>query len=120
MSFIGNLLWILLGGFILALAWLIAGLICCITIVGIPLGLQCFKFAQLSLAPFGREVVATRVGTMSVLGNVIWIIFLGLELALLSVSIGLVFFITIVGIPFGIQYFKLARLALLPFGSKVL
>lgn len=119
MNLIGNILWFILGGFILALAWALAGLICCLTIIGIPLGLQCFKFAELSLAPFGKNIIARRTGAMSLLGNIIWIIFLGLELALLAVGMGLVFFVTIIGIPFGIQYFKFARLALLPFGSQV-
>lgn len=119
MSFIGNVLWFVLGGFILALFWFLAGLICCLTVIGIPLGLQCFKFAGLALWPFGRQIVYGQTGAVSLLANVLWIIFLGIELAVAAALMGLLFCLTIIGIPFGLQYFKFARLALMPFGAYV-
>lgn len=102
----------------MGMSWLIAGILWCITIVGIPIGLQCFKFASLSFFPFGKEVVYGG-GAGSVLLNILWIIFSGLPLALEAVVIGVIFSITIVGIPFGLQCFKIAKLALMPFGSSV-
>ena len=100
------------------ISWLFAGVLWCITIVGIPVGLQCFKFASLSFFPFGKEVKYGG-GAGSLLLNIIWIIVSGLPLALESVLIGAVLCATIIGIPFGIQQFKLAKLALMPFGSEV-
>lgn len=119
MRTIGNLIWFILGGFVLGTLWLIAGLLCCLTIIGIPLGLQCYKFAQLIFWPFGRQVDFSRMGAVSLLGNVLWLLFLGQELALIAAILGLAFCVTIVGIPFGLQYFKFAKLALLPFGARI-
>ena len=118
MGCLGNLLWFIFGGFIMGMSWFIAGIVWCITIVGIPIGLQCFKFASLSFFPFGKEVVYGG-GAESVLLNILWIIFSGLPLAIEAVVIGVIFSITIVGIPFGLQCFKIAKLALMPFGSSV-
>lgn len=121
MSLLGNLVWILFGGLILSAAYLLLGIIYCITIVGIPVGVQLFKMASLALWPFGREV-RDREGSMGCwsLGlNILWIVFGGIEMALSHAVIGLMFCITIVGIPFGIQHFKLALLALTPFGKVI-
>ena len=121
MSFFGNLVWIIFGGLILSAAYLLLGIIYCITIVGIPVGVQLFKMASLALWPFGREV-KDREGSMGCwsLGlNILWIVFGGIEMALSHVVIGLMFCITIVGIPFGLQHFKLALLALTPFGKVI-
>ncbi|MCR4567685.1 MAG: YccF domain-containing protein [Pseudobutyrivibrio sp.] len=118
MNFIGNLIWIIFGGLFSAIGWWIAGVFWCITIVGIPVGIQCFKLSSISLNPFGKEIVGDS-SAVSFLINIIWIIVSGLELALANAVIGLVFCITIVGIPFGLQFFKIARLALAPFGAKV-
>jgi uncharacterized membrane protein YccF (DUF307 family) len=119
MKTIGNLLWLVLGGILLALGWALAGMLCCLTIVGIPLGLQCFKFAELALWPFGRQIDYSRIGAVSLLANIIWIIFCGLELALTAAVLGLALCVTIIGIPFGLQYFKFAKLALMPFGAHI-
>lgn len=119
MRLIGNVLWFLLGGFLLAALWALAGLVCCLTIIGIPLGVQCFKFAGLALWPFGSEIIQGRTGAVSLLANILWLLFFGLELALFSAALGLLFCLTILGIPFGLQYFKFARLALMPFGARV-
>jgi len=119
MRFIGNILWFIFGGIILAVLWFLAGLLCCITIIGIPIGLQCFKFASLMLWPFGRDIDFSRAGVGSFLLNILWILLLGWELALAAVMIGIVYSITIIGIPFGLQAFKFAKLALMPFGAKI-
>ena len=116
MSIIGNIIWVLFGGLIMAFGWLIVGLICCITIIGIPIGLQAFKLAGLAIWPFGREVVYGG-GAGSFILNIIWIIFGGLLLALSHLLLGVLFCVTIIGIPFGLQHFKLAKLALMPFGA---
>ena len=119
MTFLGNILWFIFGGFISGLLWLVSGLLWCITIIGIPWGLQCFKFAALAFAPFGREVQYST-GTGSFLLNVLWIILTGVPMAIEHTVTGLVLCVTIIGIPFGLQHFKIAKLALMPFGSRVL
>ena len=118
MGFLGNILWFILGGFLSGLAWIIAGLLWCITIVDIPIGIQCFKLSGLSFFPFGKEV-RNDGGTVSFIVNILWIIFSGLELAIGNLIIGCLLCITIVGIPFGLQFFKIAKLALMPFGAVV-
>ncbi len=118
LSFAGNLLWLLCGGLISTLCWLIAGLLWCLTVVGVPIGLQCFKFANLSLSPFGKEV-AYEGGAVSFLVNVVWLFFSGIELALIHLILGLLLSVTIVGIPFGRQFFKFAKLSLAPFGARI-
>ena len=117
MKIIGNILWLLLCGLILALLWLVAGVLWCITIVGIPVGVQCFKFAGLSLWPFGRDIEYSP-GVVSMLLNILWIVFGGLEICMTALVIGLVMCVTVVGIPFGLQCFKIAKLALMPFGAR--
>lgn len=119
MSILGNIIWILFGGLLAALGWFFAGILCCITVVGIPFGFQCFKIGGLVLMPFGRNVSSGHFGAMGLLGNILWIIFLGWELAIGHLIIGLLFCITIIGIPFGLQHFKLAQLALVPFGARI-
>lgn len=119
MHLLGNLIWIVLGGLVSAILWFTAGLLCCITFVGIPFGIQCFKMASFVLWPFGRDVDAGGFGLGGFLGNILWILILGWELAVTHLVIGLVFCITIIGIPFGKQHFKLAKLSLIPFGAKI-
>ena len=118
MRILGNILWIVLGGWISALGWVLAGCMWCITIIGIPVGLQCFKLASLSLNPFGKEVVNDG-GSVYFLCNIIWFLTTGLELAALNFVLGCLMCITIVGIPFGKQFFKIAALSLAPFGCNV-
>ena len=121
MNFIGNLIWIILGGLLISAYYALMGLVFCITIIGIPFGLQLFKMAGFALLPFGRNVVPGRSdgGCLYILMNVIWIIFGGIEIALMHLGLGLCFCITIIGIPFGIQNFKMALLALVPFGKEI-
>ena len=102
----------------MGLGWTLAGALWCITIVGIPIGTQCFKFAKLAFFPMGKEVIYGG-GVGSLLLNILWLIFSGVPLALQAVLNGALFCITIVGIPFGMQCFKMAKLALMPFGSQV-
>ena len=118
MSILGNILWFVFGGAISGLSWCLAGVLWCISIVGIPVGLQCFKIAGLTFFPFGKEVIYGG-GAGSLLLNVFWIILSGLPLALEHLVFGAILCVTIVGIPFGLQQFKLAKLALMPFGASV-
>ena len=118
MRLIGNILWFIFGGFFSGLSWLIAGLLWCITIIGIPYGRQCFKFASLSFSPFGKDVEYGG-GVPSALANIIWVIVSGIWMALENFFIGLIWCITVVGIPFGKQFFKIAKLSLMPFGAQI-
>ena len=117
MSCLGNLIWILFGGFFTALYWFFAGILLSITIIGIPLGKQCFKAARLTLAPFGKTVV-THFDKHPI-ANIIWVIFAGWELAAGYLFASLLCCVTVVGIPFGLQGFKLMTLAFCPFGAEV-
>lgn len=118
MRFIGNLFWLLIEGLALSLCWLIAGLVMCVTVIGIPLGIQCFKIAGFVLFPFGKQINYGG-GAGKFLLNLLWIVLCGWELAIASVVMGIIWCVTIVGIPFGIQSFKLAKLAFMPFGAKI-
>lgn len=118
MGCLGNVLWFIFGGLVSGLSWCLIGCLWCITIVGIPVGIQCFKFAGLSFFPFGKEVEYGG-GAGSLLVNIIWIVVSGLPLAIEHAVIGCVLCVTIIGIPFGLQYFKIAKLALMPFGARV-
>jgi uncharacterized membrane protein YccF (DUF307 family) len=119
MSVIGNILWIFLGGGILLfLEYLFGGVILCITIIGIPFGIQCIKLCGLALLPFGKKIKTTETGhgIISTFLNVIWIVFAGLAISLTHVIFGLLCAVTIIGLPFAKQHLKLASLALTPFG----
>ncbi|MGF2062682.1 YccF domain-containing protein [Enterococcus casseliflavus] len=118
MNFLGNVIWFVFGGLIGAISWFLAGCLWCITIIGIPIGLQCFKFATLSLAPFGKDIVY-RGGGVSVILNILWLIFSGIPLALGHLASAVILAITIIGIPFAVQSLKMARLALMPFGAEI-
>lgn len=121
MKFLGNILWFVFGGFIVSLYYFVVGLLFCITIVGIPFGLQLMKMARFALWPFGHEVQSDTNdgGCLSIIMNVIWIIVGGVEIAMIHLTFGAFLCITIIGIPFGIQHFKMALLALIPFGKKI-
>jgi uncharacterized membrane protein YccF (DUF307 family) len=121
MSIILNILWFILGGFLISLVYILGGILLCLTIIGIPFGIQCFKLSVLGMAPFGREIRETEPpgGCLSVIMNVIWIILPGLELALIHLFLAALFAITIIGLPFAAQHLKMTRLAILPFGFRV-
>ena len=121
MSILGNLVWFILGGFILGLVYMFVGLLFCITVVGIPFGYQLIKIGMLAMFPFGQEpqFPPISMGCLSLVFNVVWIVFGGIELVIAHLVLGAIFCVTIIGIPFGMQHFKLAKLALLPFGQDV-
>ncbi len=121
MKTIGNILWLILAGIWLAIGYTIAGLLMCITIIGIPFGIQAFKLAGFVLWPFGRTVVTKpeALGVLDIIFNVLWLLIVGWELFLASLVAGALLCITIIGIPFGIQAFKLSVLALWPFGRTI-
>ncbi len=122
MNLIGNILWIFLGGgIILFIEYIIGGFCLCLTIIGIPFGIQKFKLAILALAPFGQHVIETESanGCLAVVLNIIWIFTGGIWIALTHVIFALLFTIIIIGIPFARQHMKLASLALTPFGKTL-
>jgi len=121
MNTLGNILWLILGGLITAVLYFIAGLILCITIIGIPFGVQLMKFGAFSLMPFGHDVqFRENAGCLAIGFNVIWILGGWWEIALVHAAFGLLCCITIIGIPFGVQHFKIAVFSLMPFGRTII
>ena len=122
MNLLGNLLWLLFGGFFAALGYFFGGIMLCLSVVGIPWGLQCFQLAGLVLVLFGRQVVSNtaNTGCLSSLVNIIWLLCGGLYTALVHVVFGLLLAITIIGIPFARQHFKLVEVSMMPFGKTIL
>ena len=118
MRVLGNILWIILGGLAIAIGWALVGLILCISIIGVPLGIQAFKMAGLTLTPFGKTVQYDG-GVGSALANILWVVLVGWWMALGYLGAGALNCITIIGIPFGLQSFKMAKLALWPFGAEI-
>jgi uncharacterized membrane protein YccF (DUF307 family) len=120
LRFLGNLLWLIAGGVLIGLGYLLGGVLLCLTLIGIPFGLQAIKLGLASFAPFGREVVAqpTAGSALTVVFNVLWVVLLGWMLALVHLVLGLALLLTLIGIPFGLQHFKLLPLALVPFGRE--
>ena len=120
MKFLGNIIWLIFGGLITAIEYVIASLGMMITIIGIPFGLQTMKLGILALWPFGSKVIDTgSSGCLSVCMNVLWIILGGIWICLTHLFFGILLWITIIGIPFGNQHFKMAKLALTPFGKEI-
>jgi len=122
MKLLGNIIWLVFGGILISVEYLIASILLMLTIIGIPFGLQTLKLAVLALWPFGTE---TRLkpgnpGCFSTLMNVIWILIGGIWISLTHLVFGILFAITIIGLPFALQHFKLAGLALTPFGREVI
>ncbi len=121
MKFLGNILWLVFGGLLVSLYYFVIGVLFCITIIGIPFGLQLIKLAGFALWPFGRDIQSDTNdgGCLSIVMNVIWILLGGIEITMLHLGFGVILCITIIGIPFGLQHFKMALLALIPFGKKI-
>ncbi len=121
MKTLGNLIWLLFGGLWVAIEYFIASILLMITIIGIPFGFQTLKLASLALWPFDRDVVPSHHGTgcLSTLMNIIWLFIGGIWIALTHVLFGVLLAITIIGIPFAMQHFKLASVALTPFGREI-
>lgn len=122
MRLLGNILWLIFGGFATALEYAISGLVLCISIVGIPFGLQCFKLAALMLFPFGRRIRSSGEvpGCLSLPFNIVWIIFSGFWIAITHLFFGILLAITIIGLPFAKQHFKFMRLSFAPFGKDII
>lgn len=121
MNVIGNLIWLVFGGFWAALGYLFGGLVLCITVVGIPFGLQCFKLAGLVLWPFGKKVVNTgsSSGCLGLLCNIIWLLCGGLYTAVVHLVFAFLLAITVIGIPFALQHLKLVEISMMPFGKEI-
>ena len=121
MKVLGNILWLILGGFLIGLEYLVASILLIVTIIGIPFGLQTLKLASLAFWPFGREGITIEgsSGCISLLMNILWILLGGIWIAATHLVLALLFFITIIGFPFAIQHVKLATVALVPFGQEV-
>ena len=128
MRAIGNFLWFILGGVLMGLGWWLVGLLCIVTIVGIPWGKACFVIGQFTFFPFGQEAISRKelsnqddigTGTMGLLGNILWFVCAGIWLAIGHVVSAFACAITIIGIPFAIQHLKLAGIALAPIGKTI-
>ncbi len=121
MKFLGNILWLILGGLLIALIYFAVGLLMCITIIGIPFGLQLFKLGRYALWPFGYEIVngPGEPGCLSTVMNLIWILFGWWEIALIHLAFGVILCITIIGIPFGLRHFRMAIGSIFPFGKTI-
>lgn len=121
MKTLGNIIWFVFGGFMIALEYFISGFLLMITIIGIPFGLQTMKLGVLALWPFGQQVVEKEntSGCINLIMNIIWIFIGGFWIALTHLLFGIIFCITIIGIPFGKQHFKMIKLALFPFGKEI-
>jgi uncharacterized membrane protein YccF (DUF307 family) len=127
-TFILNVIWVIFGGLVMALLWVLAGLLCAITIVGLPWAGACFTIANFSFWPFGREAVNRRyltdredigTGPLGLLGNIIWILVFGLWLAIGHLAAAVACAVTIIGIPFAFQHIKLAGVSLAPIGIAI-
>ena len=128
MRTIGNLLWFLMGGVLMGLGWWLVGLLAFVSIVGIPWGKACFVIGQFAFWPFGKEAVSRKdlsgrddvgTGALGLVGNVVWFLLAGVWLAIGHMLSAAACFVTIIGIPFGIQHFKLALIALAPIGKTI-
>ncbi|MBQ7622360.1 MAG: YccF domain-containing protein [Bacteroidales bacterium] len=121
MNSIGNLLWLIFGGIIIAAIYYMVGLLMCITIIGIPFGVQLFKLGTYSLWPFGHDLVngPGEPGCLSIMMNLLWILLGWWEIAAIHLVCGLLFCVTIVGIPFGLLHFRLALASVFPFGKEI-
>ena len=120
-NILGNILWLIFGGLFSALGYFVGGLLLCFTILGIPFGLQCFKLGMFVLRPFGLQAVSTpgSAGCLSILLNILWLVTVGIGIAVAHIVSGCILCITIILIPFGLQHFKMVEVALLPFGKRV-
>jgi uncharacterized membrane protein YccF (DUF307 family) len=121
MNFLGNLIWLIFGGFVSGIGYILGGLVLCLTIIGIPVGVQAIKLGWATMVPFGKQIVPSETAgaPVNVVVNVIWAFVFGWEIALSHLIHGLLLGITIIGIPFAKQHFKLIPLALAPFGREL-
>lgn len=121
MSTLGNIAWLVFGGFFTGLGYMFGGLLVCLTIIGIPFGIKAIQFGVAMLTPFGKSTVPQEggQGCLALTFNILWLVLFGWEIAVLHITFGLILAITIVGIPFAQQHFKLVPIALLPFSYKL-
>ena len=121
MKSLGNIIWLIIGGLLIAIIYYIVGLLMCLTIIGIPFGVQLFKLGTYALWPFGHEMLdkPNEPGCLSIVMNLIWVLLGWWEIALLHVICGLIFLVTIIGIPFALQHFKMAIASIFPFGKEI-
>ncbi len=121
MKIIGNIIWVVFGGLEIALEYLVSGLVLMVTIIGIPFGLQAIKLGLLALWPFGSKIMKKepQPGCLNLFMNILWFFVGGIWICITHIGFGILFFITIIGIPFGKMHFRLAKLALSPFGKEV-
>ena len=121
MKILGNIIWLIFGGFAIFLEYILAGLALCVTIIGIPFGIQAFKLGVLALWPFGQKIeyMDYAPGCLSTIMNILWLIIGGIWIALTHLLFGILLFITIIGIPWGKQHFKMVSLAITPFGRRL-
>lgn len=121
MKILGNIIWLVFGGFAIFLEYILAGLALCVTIIGIPFGIQAFKLGMLALWPFGQKIeyMDYAPGCLSTVMNILWLIIGGIWIALTHLLFGILLFITIIGIPWGKQHFKMVSLAITPFGRRL-
>ena len=121
MKTLGNIIWLIMGGLVIALIYFAVGVLMCITIVGIPFGVQLFKLGEYALWPFGRELVdkPNEPGCLSIVMNLLWILLGWWEIAAIHLVCGLILCVTIIGIPWGLQHFKMAISAIFPFGKEI-
>ena len=121
MKTLGNILWLIFGGLLIAIIYFLVGLLMCITLIGIPFGAQLFKLGTYSLWPFGHEIQygPNEPGCLSTVMNLLWILLGWWEIAIIHLFFGLLFCITIVGIPWGVQQFKMAWNSIFPFGKVI-
>ncbi len=117
MSLLGNIIWLIFGGLLTGLGYILGGALLCLTIVGIPFGLQCIRLGKATLAPFGKDVVAAgeTYGPLKIIFDVLWIVLFGWEIAVAHLVHAGILAITIIGIPFAVQHIKLIPVALMPF-----
>jgi uncharacterized membrane protein YccF (DUF307 family) len=123
MRLLGNLIWLVFGGFAAGLAWCVAGVLAAITIIGIPFAIAAFRIGAFTFWPFGRDIVdrpeSSEASLLILIGNIIWIVFGGIWLALGHLVLALLMAITVIGVPFALQHLKLARLSLMPYGKEI-
>ena len=122
MSFVGNLVWLVFGGLVAGLSYIVAGFALCLTIIGIPFGVKAMQFGWMVMMPYGKGVTLTpsAPGCVSVLFNIIWLVAVGWSIALTHLLFGIILLPTLIGIPFALQHFKLVPVALFPFSYRLL
>jgi uncharacterized membrane protein YccF (DUF307 family) len=122
MNLFGNIIWLIFGGLMAALGYFLGGIVLCVTVIGVPWGLQCFKLAGFVLLPFGKKVISDTdtMGCLNIFFNLIWILCGGLYTAIVHIVMGAILCLTIIGIPWGKQHFKLAEISLMPFGKRII